>query len=140
MIIQMVKPSLDYVASWPFRQRETFQSGFAPVGVRLSGATFRCKNKETYGMSAQKYAVLAAFGLAMLVFAQSGARADELDDIVKSGTLKVGIFEDFPPFSSAGSDMSLHGYDIDVANVLAKAMKVKLELVGITGQNRIPYL
>jgi polar amino acid transport system substrate-binding protein len=31
------------------------------------------------------------------------AHADELDDIIKSGVLKVGIFEDFPPFSSAGT-------------------------------------
>jgi polar amino acid transport system substrate-binding protein len=36
--------------------------------------------------------------------------------------------------------MSLHGYDIDVANALAKSLGVKLALVGITGQNRIPYL
>lgn len=91
-------------------------------------------------MGVQKYAVLAAFGLAICASVPTMARADEVDDIAKSGTLRVGIFEDFPPFSSAGSDMSLHGYDIDVANVLAKAMKVKLELVGITGQNRIAYL
>ncbi len=44
------------------------------------------------------------------------ARADALDDIHKAGVLKVGVFEDFPPFASAGADMSLHGYDIDVAN------------------------
>jgi polar amino acid transport system substrate-binding protein len=36
--------------------------------------------------------------------------------------------------------MSLKGYDIDVAQNLADALKVKLELVGVTGQNRIPYL
>jgi polar amino acid transport system substrate-binding protein len=68
------------------------------------------------------------------------ARADALADIQKAGVLKVGVFEDFPPFASAGADMSLHGYDIDVANSLAKTLGVKLELVGITGQNRIPYL
>ena len=54
--------------------------------------------------------------------------------------LKAGVFEDFPPFSSVGGDMSLKGYDIDVAKILADALKVKLELVGVTGQNRIPYL
>ncbi len=92
-------------------------------------------------MAVSKYALLAAaFGVALLTAGPTTARADELDDIVKSGTLKVGIFEDFPPFSSAGTDMSLHGYDIDVANVLAKSLKVKLDLVGITGQNRIAYL
>ncbi len=68
------------------------------------------------------------------------AHADALADIQKAGVLKVGVFEDFPPFASAGADMSLHGYDIDVANALAKSLGVKLALVGITGQNRIPYL
>jgi polar amino acid transport system substrate-binding protein len=70
----------------------------------------------------------------------SAAWADALGDIHKAGVLKVGIFEDFPPFASAGSDMSLHGYDVDVANALAATLGVKLDLVGITGQNRIPYL
>lgn len=68
------------------------------------------------------------------------ARADELADIKHAGVVSVGVFEDFPPFASAGSDMSLHGYDIDVANAIAGALGVKLKLVGITGQNRIPYL
>jgi polar amino acid transport system substrate-binding protein len=68
------------------------------------------------------------------------ARADEIDTIKKAGVLNVGVFEDFPPFASAGSDMSLHGYDIDVARAIASALGVRLNLVGITGQNRIPYL
>jgi polar amino acid transport system substrate-binding protein len=70
----------------------------------------------------------------------AGARADELADIAKSGVLKVGIFEDFPPFSSAGTDLKSQGYDIDVISALAKAMGVKAELVGITGQNRVAFL
>jgi polar amino acid transport system substrate-binding protein len=68
------------------------------------------------------------------------ARADALSDIKQAGVLKAGVFEDFPPFASAGADMSLHGYDIDVANALAKTLGVKVDLVGVTGQNRIPYL
>jgi polar amino acid transport system substrate-binding protein len=83
-------------------------------------------------------ALLLGCGLAAMTV--GAARADALDDIHKAGVLKVGVFEDFPPFASAGADMSLHGYDIDVANALAKSLGVKLALVGITGQNRIPYL
>ena len=81
-------------------------------------------------------------GLALaLLFAGAGAAsADELDDIVNSGVIKVGIFEDFPPFSSAGTDLQSQGYDIDVINALAKALNVTPELIGITGQNRIPSL
>ena len=68
------------------------------------------------------------------------AQADVLDDIVKAGEIKVGIFEDFPPFASLGKDMKVAGYDTEVADKLATALGVKAKLVGITGQNRIPYL
>ena len=69
------------------------------------------------------------------------ASADALEDITKAGTVKIGIFEDFPPFASLGSDMKIQGYDVDMAEKLAaKALGVKAELVGITGQNRIPFL
>jgi polar amino acid transport system substrate-binding protein len=86
--------------------------------------------------------ILIASGLALtlLVSGTSLAYADELDDITKAGVLKVGIFEDFPPFSSAGTDLVSQGYDIDVINALAKSLGVKAELIGITGQNRIPFL
>jgi polar amino acid transport system substrate-binding protein len=76
-----------------------------------------------------------------LLLALSGpAFADELDDIMKAGVIKVGIFEDFPPFSSAGPDLKSQGYDIDVIDALAKGLGVTPELIGITGQNRIPSL
>lgn len=70
----------------------------------------------------------------------SHANADVLEDIKASGELKVGVFSDFPPFSSASSDMSLKGYDIDVAQYLASSLGVEMIPVSVTGQNRIPYL
>jgi polar amino acid transport system substrate-binding protein len=86
----------------------------------------------------RRLAMAAGFAVA-LGFA-GAAQADELDDIMKAGVIKVGIFEDFPPFSSAGTDLKSQGYDIDVINALAKALGVTPELIGITGQNRIPSL
>ena len=92
----------------------------------------------------RKRSLAVAVGVACVLFFQltsiSNARADELADIAKAGILKVGIFEDFPPFASAGTDLKSQGYDIDVINALAKAMGAKAELVGITGQNRIAFL
>ena len=88
----------------------------------------------------RRMTVVAGLAVALGFMGATSAVADELDDIVKAGTLKVGIFEDFPPFSSAGSDMQSQGYDIDVINALAAALGVKPELTGITGQNRIPSL
>jgi polar amino acid transport system substrate-binding protein len=83
--------------------------------------------------------VAAALSLASSL-APSAARADAVDDITKAGVIKVGVFGDFPPFSSVSPDMSLKGYDVDVAQILADALKVKPSLVTVTGQNRIPYL
>jgi len=68
------------------------------------------------------------------------AQADALDSVTKAGVIKIGIFEDFPPFASLGSDMKIQGYDVDMANKLAEKLGVKAELVGISGQNRIPFL
>lgn len=68
------------------------------------------------------------------------ASADAVADIQAAGKLNVGVFADFPPFSSASSDMSLKGYDMDVAQAIADALKVELVPVAVTGQNRIPYL
>jgi polar amino acid transport system substrate-binding protein len=75
-----------------------------------------------------------------LALAAAPAMADSLADIKKAGTINVGVFEDFPPFSSVGTDMSLHGYDIEVAEAIAKALGVTAHLVPVTGQNRIPAL
>ena len=82
----------------------------------------------------------AALILGLFTAGTGMATADVLDDVAKAGVLKVGIFEDFPPFASLGSDMQIQGYDVDMAGILAKALGAKVELVGITGQNRIPFL
>ncbi|WP_408620847.1 transporter substrate-binding domain-containing protein [Celerinatantimonas sp. YJH-8] len=66
--------------------------------------------------------------------------ANQLDDIVQRGTLRVAVPQDFPPFGSVGTDMQPHGYDIDMAAYLAKQLHVKLKLVPVTSANRIPYL
>ncbi|GAC1551341.1 MAG: transporter substrate-binding domain-containing protein [Collimonas sp.] len=70
----------------------------------------------------------------------STARADALDDIVKSGVLKVAVPQDFPPFGSVTSDLKPQGLDIDVATLIAKKLGVKIELVPVTSANRVPYL
>jgi polar amino acid transport system substrate-binding protein len=70
----------------------------------------------------------------------SPAHADALDDIQKRGTLRVAVPQDFAPFGSVGPSMQIEGLDIDIANLLAKKMGAKLELIPVTSANRIPYL
>ncbi|MDQ2186273.1 transporter substrate-binding domain-containing protein [Alcaligenaceae bacterium A4P071] len=68
------------------------------------------------------------------------AHADALDDIMKAGVLKVAVPQDFPPFGSVGTDLKPRGYDIDTAELIAKKLGVKVELVPVTSANRLPYL
>lgn len=83
-----------------------------------------------------------ALALAMTVALLAGpARAeDALARIKESGTLRVAVPQDFPPFGSVGTDMQPIGYDIDMAELIAAKLGVKAELVPVTSTNRIPYL
>ncbi|MFL9894586.1 transporter substrate-binding domain-containing protein [Paraburkholderia sp. RL17-381-BIF-C] len=85
-------------------------------------------------------ASLAFTALGALSALPSTAHADALDTIAKSGTVRIGVFEDYPPFGSIGPDMKPMGYDIDVANLIGRALNAKVELVQVTGDNRMAYL
>ena len=86
-------------------------------------------------------ATLAFTGLgALCALASPAAHADALDNIAKTGTVRIGVFEDYPPFGSIGPDMKPMGYDIDVANLIGRALNAKVELVQVTGDNRMAYL
>lgn len=80
---------------------------------------------------------LAAIGL---LSAASAASATSLDDIISAGKIKIAVPQDFAPFGSVGPDLKPEGYDVDVAKLIAKDLKVELELVPVTSANRIPYL
>lgn len=97
-------------------------------------------------MQASRRSVLAAGAFALataiaaLPFGVGAAQAEALDDILKSGVIKIAVPQDFPPFGSVGTDLKPVGYDIDVANLIAAKLGVKAELVPVTSANRIPYL
>ncbi|MBO9536514.1 transporter substrate-binding domain-containing protein [Herbaspirillum sp.] len=75
-----------------------------------------------------------------MMFSATAARADALDDIQKNGTLRVAVPADFPPFGSVDANLKPQGFDIDVANLIAKKMGVKVELIPVSSANRISYL
>ena len=68
------------------------------------------------------------------------ASAQTSDEIKKKGTLTVGMLVDFPPYGTVDASNNPDGYDADVAKLLAKDLGVKLNLVPVTGPNRIPFL
>tara|TARA_B100000678_G_scaffold288483_1_gene297064 strand:+ start:515 stop:1312 length:798 start_codon:yes stop_codon:yes gene_type:complete len=85
-------------------------------------------------------ALALATGLSLSMVGAPEARANGLETVMSSGTLRVAVPQDFPPFGSVGSDMAPQGYDIDMAKLIAEKLGVKAEIVPVTSANRIPYL
>ena len=84
---------------------------------------------------------IAALGLgATLSLLAPFASAQTVADIKKKGEITVGMLVDFPPYGTMNTSNQPDGYDADVAKLLAKALGVKLNLVPVTGPNRIPFL
>jgi polar amino acid transport system substrate-binding protein len=82
--------------------------------------------------------LLAGVAAATLGAAPAGAATP--DEIKTRGKLMVGLLTDYPPFGGTDAQQQPAGYDADVAKLMAKALGVQLELVPVTGPNRIPYL
>jgi len=68
------------------------------------------------------------------------AHADRMKDILDSGKVRVGILVDLPPFGMMDKDQKPEGFDIDLAHMFAADLGVKLEMIPVTGANRLPYL
>ena len=62
--------------------------------------------------------------------AQQPTASSRLDDIIKRGTLRVGMTGDYRPFTSLDKTTStFSGFDVDMAEALGKALGVKVEFV-----------
>jgi polar amino acid transport system substrate-binding protein len=82
---------------------------------------------------------IALTGFALAVLA-SPALADQLQDILSRGKIRVGVIADVAPFGFLDANQKPAGLDIDVANMIGKDLGVQVELQPMTSQNRIPYL
>ncbi|MDQ2779097.1 MAG: transporter substrate-binding domain-containing protein [Pseudomonadota bacterium] len=86
-------------------------------------------------------ATLAAIGCSTLLAAWAPTvAAQSVDAIKKKGSITIGMLVDFPPYGTVDTSNQPDGYDADVARLLAKDLGVKLNLVAVTGPNRIPFL
>jgi polar amino acid transport system substrate-binding protein len=74
-------------------------------------------------------------GVAMLP-----AAASELADIKSAEKINIGVLIDFPPFGLLNDKNEPDGYDATVAKMLADDLGVEINLVPVTGPNRIPFL
>ena len=76
--------------------------------------------------------LLAALGLAVSVVsapAQASSESPVLSRILASGTLRVGMSGGQPPLNFKSKSGALLGLEVDLANLLAGAMRVELEIV-----------
>jgi polar amino acid transport system substrate-binding protein len=74
-----------------------------------------------------------------LVGAAPEARAD-LKEILDKGVIRIGTQVDNPPFGYVDSAGKPTGFDIELGQMIGKALGVKVEVEQIIGANRIPFL
>ena len=89
----------------------------------------------------QFVATTAALALTTLLAAWAPVvQAQTAEELKKKGSISVGMLVDFPPYGTVNASNEPDGYDADVARLLAKDLGLKLNLVPVTGPNRIPFL
>jgi cyclohexadienyl dehydratase len=68
--------------------------------------------------------------MSLLMAPAQAQQASRLDDIIKRGTLRVGLTGDYLPFSSFDkATAQFRGFDVDMAEALGKALGVRIDYV-----------
>jgi polar amino acid transport system substrate-binding protein len=87
------------------------------------------------------FKALGLLAAAPLLFAAHLAHAQTaLDDVLAKKLITIAIPTDYPPYGYVTTEMKPQGLDVDMANLIAAKLGVKIELVPVTSANRIPYL
>src|ERR1700687_1753381 len=82
---------------------------------------------------------IAIAAMTMMGVAQS-VSADALDDIKKSGKIRIAVDLGVPPYGMTDDKMQPTGSDIETAKALARDWGLEVEHVPTTGASRIPAL
>ena len=80
------------------------------------------------------------FAVLMALAITTSTMAGTLDEIQKRGKLRVGMEPGYMPFELKNQKGEIIGFDVDMANRMAKAMGVELELVDTARDDIIPAL
>jgi polar amino acid transport system substrate-binding protein len=78
--------------------------------------------------------------LAAIFVLAAPLQARTLDEIIRSGIIRVGVNPNFPPMSSYGKSNQLQGFDVDIGRRIASALGVKVQFVATEAANRVPFL
>src|SRR5258708_3396436 len=83
---------------------------------------------------------LAAAAVALLIGAGAPpAEARSLDEIIKSGTIRIGVLPNSPPQPALGETNEIEGFDIDVGTKIDETMGVKPEFGMTERAQRVPF-
>lgn len=84
---------------------------------------------------------LAGAGVISLMMLSSfGAQARTLQQIMESKTLIVGVNPNLPPLGVYDAKNQISGFDATVAQKIADQMGVKLQLVAVGSNDRVPFI
>jgi polar amino acid transport system substrate-binding protein len=78
--------------------------------------------------------------LLLAAVAAAPARAVTTDEIISRGKVIIAIDTTTAPYGMVDANMQPAGFDIDVANLVGKALGVPVEFVTVTSPGRIPSL
>ena len=70
----------------------------------------------------------------------AGASANKLDQVLERGAIRAGVRFDNPPHSFVDEAGNWVGFDIDIANAVARQLGVELQLERVEEITRISYL
>jgi len=84
--------------------------------------------------------ILVCFLLIAGVSAQAQNGQSTLDQVRENGVVRVGIRFDNPPLSYIDDDGAWVGFDVDLANEIAKRLGVEIEQVKVDETTRISFL
>jgi len=87
-----------------------------------------------------RFAATLALSAAAFAAPEPGAAQSTLDEIIKRGSIKIGMDLAAPPFAFQDEKQQPAGSEVETARLVAKDLGVQLEIVPTSAANRIPYL
>lgn len=78
--------------------------------------------------------------LIIIVFTVTGIAQNTLSNIINKGEIMIGMTGNQPPYNMKAKNGRLIGYDVDLANILAESMGVKLVIVEMPFHELMPSL
>ena len=79
-------------------------------------------------------------GLAFMASSTTWAQVDTMASIKQKGKIVVGVKADYKPFGYTDPSGKIVGMEIDLANDIAKRLGVAIEMIPVTGANRMEFV